>query len=675
MALPDGNQSSMGERRARSGYNLLALLLLLCLWIQSALAQVSANDPPRAVDSLQVSPPTPLGRRIDNFALGDSRGAQHALEDYAHAPAVVVVFLGTECPLAVTYAPRLAALAAEFGPRGAIFLGVNSNRQDSLAEIEQFSRQHELPFPVLKDSSTAVAKQFGAVRTPQAFVLDNERVVRYVGRIDDQYGLSDGGSFQRPRVLRRDLASALEEVLSGQSVTVPETTATGCLIARPRAPQADSPVTWSRQISRIFQSHCQSCHRAGNIAPFPLLTYQDALGWEDMILEVVAERRMPPWHANPQFGSFANDCRLRDDEIDLVRQWVEHGAPEGDVAEAPAPRQFTDGWDIPQPDLVVPMSDQPFVIPQQDNLEYQFFVVDPGLREDCWVQAAECRAGNRSVVHHITVFAVPPEVQVDIHDPNLFRYAFVGTSPGGKPCLFPPGVARLLSAGTRFIFEIHYTPRGRAETDLSSVGLKFVDAGQVRRPVQTVIAMNTALDIPPMDPDYVAATDYTLTDDVELLLLNPHMHLRGRSFRFTAMFPHGRAEVLLDVPHYDFNWQHNYFLAEPKKLPQGTVIRCEGHFDNSPQNLSNPDPASRVRWGDQTWQEMLVACFVVIPDHDDPQWVYAGPTGPSMPPAEPPRAEVATSLGIAVLSLVFAAVLLRWVIIRRRKVPTIVTQT
>ncbi len=574
---------------------------------------------------------SPAGRPvIEDFALSDSQGKRYALSDFADAPAVVVVFLGNECPLARLYAPRLVELAEQFRPRGVVFLGINSNRQDSLREIEQFAINYQLSFPMLKDPENEVADLFSAIRTPEAFLLDQQREIRYRGQIDDQYGIVGPANFKRTEPKRRHLALAIEQLLDGKTIDVPETVAYGCHIGRLRTPRAESPVTWSDQIAPLFFRSCQPCHRPGEIAPFPLMSYSDVLGWEGMIQEVVQERRMPPWHANPSYGHFVNDRRLSDEDVALIDTWVENGAPLGEpeVAES-APVDEPVVWTIGEPDLIVSMSDEPFLVPAEGIVQYQHFLVDPKLEEDVWVAAAQCQPGAPAVVHHIDVFAFPPDVEPDPASPNIFRYLLWGKTPGERPIELPKGVAIRLQAGSKFLFQMHYTPCGEAQLDRSQIGIRFADPETVTLPMHFVIVPNFHFEIPPYTDNYLVESEYSIPQDARLLILNPHLHLRGKSFRFEAFYPDGRQEVLLDVPRYDFEWQTHYVLAEPKLLPRGTRIHCTALFDNSTGNLSNPDPSRKVRWGDQTWEEMMLGALAVIPVQDDPNWVFHSTAGQS----------------------------------------------
>lgn len=552
-----------------------------------------------------------IGRHIDGFELKDFRGETHRLDDYADSKLVVVAFLGTECPLAKLYGPRMQQLSEEFASQGVTFIGINSNRQDSITEMANHARIHNMEFPFLKDVGNAVADQFGATRTPQIFVLDGDRNVQYHGRIDGQYSFGAGVGYAAPQLDRRDLAVALEELLAGKEVSVPVTEAKGCLIGRVREVNAESEVTYSNQIARIFQDRCVQCHREGQIAPFAMTGYDEVAGWGEMIAEVVRESRMPPWHADPQHGVFSNDSRLSAEEQEQIYEWVANGCPEGDVAQLPEPREYPEGWMMPrEPDMVIAFGDEPVDIKAEGVEAYRHYIVDPGFTEDKWVTWAECMPGNRQVVHHIIVFIRPPGRLARSEDPDIRGFGFLaGFAPGTRPVEFPAGMAKKIPAGSTFVFQMHYTPCGSPQTDLSSIGLIFADPDEVTHQVATTATSNHDFAIPPGAFDHKVEATHTFSRDTTLLSMFPHMHVRGKAFRYEATYPDGTHEILLDVPQYDFNWQNSFILAEPKSIPKGTEIHCTAWYDNSTDNPNNPDPTEEVRWGPQTWHEMMIGWY------------------------------------------------------------------
>jgi peroxiredoxin len=553
---------------------------------------------------------SPARPQVEDFQLKDVEGNEQSLSDYRDSKLLVLAFLGTECPLAKLYAPRLAKLAEEYEPRGVTFLGVNANVQDSVAEIAAYARQHGIEFPMLKDPGNRLADSVSAERTPEVFVLDAEHKIRYRGRIDDQYGVG----YVRNEPQRNDLKAALDELLEGKEVTTSETESVGCHIGRAKKPQSDAAVTYSNQVAGILQNRCVECHREGEIAPFALTDYDEVAGWAETIEEVVRDERMPPWHASEKYGQFENDRSMPAEEKEAIYAWVRAGAPEGDRKDLPKPRTWTAGWQLPrEPDFVMPITEKPFRVRAEGELRYQYFQIDPGFADDRWVDAIEIQPGNRAVVHHVLMFAGTQE-DVRERDGGSHGYDAIFV-PGQRVKAYPTGTARRIVAGSQLIFQVHYTPNGSEQFDQSRVGMTFVDPKSVEYEVRTASAVNTELRIPAQDANYrFESASPRLPADARLLALMPHMHLRGKSFFYEAILPGGERKPLLDVPNYDFNWQTAYRLAEPMDLPAGTRFHCEAHFDNSDANPNNPDPTKTVRWGEQTWDEMMIGYYdYVVP--------------------------------------------------------------
>jgi peroxiredoxin len=610
-----------------------------------------------------------VGRKIKPFTLKDYRGGEHSLTALLREKkAIAIVFLGTECPLAKLYGPRMEALSKEFAAKGVGFLGVDSNRQDAVIAMDAFARQHGLTFPILKDLSNRVADDFGATRTPEAFLVDAEGMIRYRGRIDDQYTFGAGVGFAQPQLKRRDLVVAVEEVLAGKTVSVATTEAKGCLIGRVREPKKDAAVTYSNQISRLLNERCVACHRPGEIGPFAMTKYDEVAGWGEMIAEVVRDQRMPPWHANPAHGKFANENVLSEKEKALIYLWVEAGCPQGNPAELPPAPKFTEGWLLDRtPDKVVYMNDKPVDIKAEGVDPYRYYVADPGLKEDKWVRSAQCLPGNPSVVHHVIVFVAPPEAVDRIieaqkraaeelaksqnrgEDSRLARARrqaerlraeaakkrdqsnratakkapnadrgnadvsnmdlLCGFAPGTRPFLAPPGMAKLVPAGWKFIFQMHYTPNGSPQKDRTAIGLVFEEPSKVTHRLVTANAANAEFEIPAYADDYKVDSRKRFVRDTLFIGMYPHMHMRGKAFRYELNYPDGKKEILLDVPRYDFNWQNWFKLATPLVIPAGSEMVCTAHYDNSEANLCNPDPSKPVRWGDQTWEEMMIGWY------------------------------------------------------------------
>jgi peroxiredoxin len=552
------------------------------------------------------APAPPAPPREFDFTLRDFRGKEHALSEHVGQP-VVLAFVGCQCPLAQLYAARLVELAREFEPRGVVFLGIAANAQDTLTDVAGFARRHKVPFPVLLDPDQAVADRLGAERTPEVVVLDHQRVVRYRGRIDDQYDVGVQGSLPAQRFL----AQALDDLLAGRPVAQPMVPAVGCHIGRLPRNVPTGEVTYRQHIRPLLNKRCLECHRSGEIAPFPLSEYRAVVAWSGMIREVVEQGRMPPWFADPATGTFHNDARLTPAEKQLLFTWIDHGCPEGstDSRETETP-PFPTGWRIPTPDQVVYIAEKAVLVPAEGELDYQYFEVDPGFTEDRYLQAAEVRPGCRSVVHHALVAIVPPG------DPTRLDTlgALLDYAPGMPPTLLPRGQAIHVPAGSRFLFQMHYTPDGTPRHDRSYLGLVFADPKTVKKVVKGGAVINAGLVVPPGARNHGVRAEQEVNEDMRLLSLSPHMHLRGKSFRFEAVLPDGRRQLLLDVPRWDFHWQLRYDLAEPVRLPRGSRLVCVAHYDNSVDNPNNPDPKQTVTWGDQTWQEMLIGFYTYVAD-------------------------------------------------------------
>jgi len=608
------------------------------LLLATVVSIASIGSPARAAENATASPEaksSPIGKKVEPFTLSDYRGKIHSLDELQASKLVVIAMLGAECPLAKVYAPRLAALAGEFESKGVAFLAIDSNVQDSLSEIAAYARVHKLDFPILKDTDNKVADKLGALRTPEVFVLDQDRVIRYWGRIDDQYGFKTGAGYAKPRLARRDLAEALGELLADKPVSQPAIAADGCFIGRVRKTEPQGEITYSKQIARILQDRCVECHRAGEVAPFVLTSYDEVVGWAETIREVVDEGRMPPWSANPQHGHFSNDARLSSCEKAVISNWVKNGCPQGDPKDLPPPREFVEGWRIGEPDQVIAMSDKPYKVPAEGVVAYKFFTVDPGWKEDKWVKAADCRPGNRAVVHHVIVFIQSPGEGEFRDGGGLGGYA-----PGAPPAIREEGTATFVPANSKLVFQLHYTPNGSEQEDLSKIGVIFADPKTVKKRIRGGMVGDLSFKIPPGADNHEVHSSHKFLRDALLLDVTPHMHLRGKSFRFEAEFADGRREILLDVPKYDFNWQLTYRLAEPMLLPKGTRMHCTAHYDNSEENPANPNPKETVRYGDQTWEEMMFGFYTTV----DPKQDLTAPK-PSAKPAEPKPLENKAAAG------------------------------
>ena len=371
----------------------------------------------------------------------------------------------------------------------------------------------------------------------------------------------------------------------------------------------NSNVTFSKDVAPIFNKSCAGCHRPGEIAPMSLLSYKEARPWAKAIREKVANRQMPPWHADPKHGEWLNDRRISQEAIDTIVSWVDGGAREGDPKDLPPLPEFTPGWRIGKPDQTFSAPEQS--VPADGVVDYQYLSVPTNFKEDRWITAAEIRSTGSAAVHHVIVF---------IQEPGTTRAdarLLVGFAPGEDPAMYAPGFARKVPAGSNLIFQIHYTPNGTALKDTTTVGLIYAKA-PVKYSVVTRPVLEARFVIPAGDPNYEVKSVYTFNEAAHLYSFMPHMHLRGKDFVYRAVFPDGTSKVLLSVPSYDFSWQTYYVAKDPIAVPKGTRIECVAHYDNSTNNKYNPDPTKAVRWGDQTWEEMMIGWMSFVYDNPSP---------------------------------------------------------
>jgi len=373
---------------------------------------------------------------------------------------------------------------------------------------------------------------------------------------------------------------------------------------------SENNVTFTKDVAPIFYKNCTGCHRPGEIAPMSLLTYNDARPWAKSIREKVANREMPPWHADPKYGEWRNDRRISQEAINTILAWVNNGAKEGDPKDLPPMPEYTHGWRIGKPDQTFSAPEQ--AVPAQGVVDYQYLSVPTNFKEDRWITSAEIRSSAATVVHHVIVFVQEPGATSRLQGKLL-----VGFAPGEDPAVFRPGFGRKVPAGSNLLFQIHYTPNGTPAKDVTTVGLIYAK-NPVEHTVVTRPVLQTAFEIPAGHPNYEVKSSFTFNEPAQLYSFMPHMHLRGKDFEYKAVFPDGTSKILLSVPRYDFSWQTYYVLKDPVAVPKGTRIECVAHFDNSTNNKYNPDPTKAVKWGDQTWEEMMIGWMSFVYDSPPP---------------------------------------------------------
>lgn len=519
------------------------------------------------------------------------------------AKTTVIAFTSVTCPVSQRYAPTLASIGKEFSKRGVDFLFVNPISAESMSDFKSFAKKHGLKGDLIRDQNERFIKALGASSTTEVFVLDAARTLVYRGAVDDQYGL--GFSLEHPR--HNYLRDAIQASLKRERPAIAATTAPGCALesAGPIA-ASTKDLTYHGRISRIVEEHCAECHRVGGVAPFALRSFEDLVSRAAMVAKQVDKGIMPPWFATPG-QHWTNDRSLPEADKNDLLEWLRGPRKLGNPGDAPLPRTFPRDWALGAPDLVLRIP-EPIAVNATGTMPYQNVYIDPGFTEDQWISAVEVRPTARQVVHHVLVHVIPPgqteqKARADREGGN-FLAVYV---PGNNLLRYPADFGKVIPAGSKLHFQIHYTPNGTPTSDQTEVAMIF--AKETPRYEVRVAAISAKLDIPPGEANYETRGRVPVMFDAKLLSFMPHMHVRGKSYRYELELPSGERQLLLDVPRYDFNWQIQYRAASPIEAPAGSVLIGTAQYDNSTNNPANPDATQRVRWGEQTYEEMMLGYF------------------------------------------------------------------
>jgi peroxiredoxin len=634
-ALPDSPPARVRRRRLLLRVGLAVAAILVATAGAAALARRLAETP-------KVEPPfeqivDDQTGPIRDFSLGDTAGARHAISDWAGRPAIVLFFIATECPASNGYAPEMARLARRFGSRGVLFWGIHSDPAITPEEAASHAAQYGLDFPILLDPDATVARQTGVRVTPEATVVAPDGQVFYRGRIDDRC-TPDG--HRRPGAITHDLESALSAVLAGEAPVVTQTKAFG----RPLVVPADGghkglqkTITFAEHVAPILWKHCAPCHRPGEVAPFSLLSYRDAARRADFLSEVTSSGRMPPWKPHSGAGVFQDAARLSITEIEALRLWAETGCKQGTLPQGSGPPQFTEGWRLGPPDLVLTMP-EPYHVAAAGPDIYRSFPVRLPLDREITIRGLELRPGNRRVVHHARVYLdqTGDARRRDLEDqeagfstrlgfgggPELPYPGLGAWTPGMTPRFAREGVGRALPLGSDVVIQIHYHPNGKPEVDQSRVGLYFA-----REPVTKTMAgyslCTDQIDIPPGEKRHRILLSTRVKANLHLFTVVPHAHYLCREFRLAATLPDGTTQPLLWITDWDLDWQEQYRYTNPVALPKGTILTLAAYFDNSSDNPRNPNkPPRRVRYGIETHDEMCACHLEFLPDDPGGYAVY-----------------------------------------------------
>lgn len=535
----------------------------------------------------------------------------------------VFVFLSTKCPLAKRYTQRLNRLHEKYSDKGIQLVAVFPNSDETEQGIEKYLEQVKFEFPAARDIGGYLTRCLGATMTPQVFLVDQNAVLRYRGAIDDNR--------YENRVKARYLVAAIDSVLSGQVVSHPSIQAMGCTIHQEEE-LPTGQVTYTAHVARILQDNCQSCHRRGQVAPFALTNYEEAKRWKTEIKEYTQARLMPPWKAVPGFAKYKNDCSLTQMELDLIADWVDHGAPQGDPADLPPAPQFHDDWAYGEPDLVFEMPEEYVVGPEGED-DYRHFIIPHEDLKHRFVEAIDVRPGNRNVVHHVIAYVDTSgkarELDAEDPGPGYTRFGGVGFeaasvlggwAPGNFPMKTPSGTGRWLPQKCDVVLQVHYYRTGIEERDRTKIGVYFSKA-ENPVPVRGSLAINRDFTIPADAKNYQVKAERTIKRDSYLFSVTPHMHLLGKTMTVVAYPPKGDPIPMVKIDNWDFNWQTTYHFQQLHFLPEGTTVKLEATFDNSSDNPNNPHPEPKpISWGEKTTDEMCIAFFGLLrADEYDPE--------------------------------------------------------
>lgn len=546
-----------------------------------------------------------VGRMVADQVLKTPDGQDIKLSAAAGKNGLVIALFSASCPISGKLAPEMARLEKALQEQGVAMLLVNAPPGQSQEEIAKFISAHGFKSKVAVDAEAKLAQALSATTTTEVFLLDATRTLVYRGAVNDQYGLG----YTKEQPARHYLRDAVALMLKGEPADINATTAPGCALDLPvQSAVATTAVTYHRDIARIMQANCVECHHSGGVGPFALDSYDAVTEHAGMIRKQVERGAMPPWFAAPLAGlahsPWSNDRSLSErDRADLLA-WLASDRAKGDAADAPKPRSFPSEWSIGTPDAIVAAA-KPVSVKAEGTMPYQHVTVTTDFPEDRWVRGYEILPTAREVVHHVIVTVYEKGRKVRGGGDEGSEGYWAAYVPGNTKQVYPEGFARKLPAGATVSFQIHYTPNGKAVQDTMRMGLIFAKE-RPKYVVHTTALPNARISIPPGAANHVETAQRKLPVDVNVLAWMAHMHVRGKAFKFEVTLPDGKTETLLDIPRYDFNWQLRYDYAMPRFIPRGSTVKITAVFDNSTANPANPDPTKNVRWGQQTYDEMMI---------------------------------------------------------------------
>jgi hypothetical protein len=588
-------------------------------WKSNATALMLATSVVLAAAAQADSPPS----IVTDFGLIDHQGAQQQLTRLGDNKAVVIITQANSCAENVENLPKYKLLRTTWGKQGVKFLMMNSSKDDNLETVRKQASLYDIDFPIMVDESQLVAENLRVSKAGEVLVLDpTARRILYRGPLDRPSagpgGGDDGDGVPAARPATREkpstpLADTLAKVIAGTakdaptvSVDVPK----GCALSFPVKEQHAARVPdYAKDVAPILKDKCAHCHVQGGIGPFAMNSYDMVRGFSPMIREVLLTKRMPPAQVDPHVNRFQNANYMSNAELQTLVHWVDAGSPRGKSKEDPmkAIKPIDSEWQLGPPDFIV---DVPaYEVPATGVIDYFNHVIDLPFAEDKYVRAVQFIPGDRRVLHHLLSYMSSPDYSrsAPVTEENV-RDFLEGYAPGKTDAtVFPKGTGVYVPKGFKLVLQMHYTTMGKVVTDKTKVGLYFHKQTPEHKYLTHPISNGgQALNIPPGETEHRMNGSYVFKDDIMLYALRPHMHYRGKAFRFTVIYPDQRREVIMNVPDYNFAWQPTYRLNEPKFVPAGSRIITDGVYDNSKFNPANPDPTSPAVGGPQSWHEMFI---------------------------------------------------------------------
>ncbi len=573
-------------------------------------------------------PPAEAVETVDDFALFDQQGNFHQLSAYSDQKAIVIVSYGIGCPIVHKSIPALKELRKQFSSLGIVFFFIDPNGQDDREALIQEAEEYAIDFPILEDPAGLVAESLDFVRTAQAVVIDpHSWKIIYQGPIDDRLGYES----VREKKENDYLKDALVALLEKKPIPIPTAASKGCLFSR----HSHAELTYIKNIAPILQKKCVICHSPGGVAPWNMDSYGKITQWGPMIREVVRTQRMPPWHADPHYGKFQKDLSLSVDQQVKIVHWIERGMKKGtgkDILVRPQSAKPQE-WALGPPDVIFSLQYKQD-IPEAGRDVYMFLEADRPIDQDLWIRALEIKPGNPRIVHHCNIMVkvkssaaedktlIPDEkkwymdsgVKVGQEEGGQM---IAGYSPGMGPFELPQDTGIFVPKGSRMLFLIHYITTGKPEEDLTKVGL-YLSKQKPGKVLSVETITRRDIHIPAGEKNYFLKKTYTFKENVLLTALQPHMHYRGKAMRFSALYPDGKSQILLSVPHYKFGWQRQYVFAAPQFIPAGTIITLEATYDNSAENPGNPDATKDIVYGPGSQEEMFTGIMFFIKQSESP---------------------------------------------------------